>query len=314
LTLSSDAGTPSAITSLLLELDIHLSPDRNAVVIDHFNYDVTSSPEKHDILLLPRPGGLRSDVKSFFSGDGILAVPRPVGQALGNASPLLMPILRAGSTAYSYNPKEGGEDVDDPFATGAQIAVVSAMQARNSARFTVLGSWEMFRDEWFGASVSRPRGKGEKTVNREFARQVTEWTFKEVGVLRVNGLGHYEVEGDSAPRNTTRVGEMNPSIYRIKNDVVRFIDIPHVKPHPVKLTNPRPSPSPSRNTRTTPGGLSSFPLPTPSNSNSPCCPHSSASPSMPSLTPPIALLSQRPSASPTSTAFSLSRSTISGLF
>jgi oligosaccharyltransferase complex subunit beta len=225
LTLSADAGTPSAITSLLLELDIHLSPDRNAVVVDHFSYDAVSAPEQHDTLLLSRPKPLREDVKSFFAGDGLLAVPRAVGQALGNASPLLMPILSAGPTSYSYNSKEGGEDVEDPFATGAQIGVVSAMQARNSARFTVLGSLEMLADRWFDAEVKSVGGKAVKTANREFARQVTEWTFKEVGVLRVNGVSHWEVDGDSAPGNTTRIGEVNPSIYRIKNDVVCVLDL-----------------------------------------------------------------------------------------
>ena len=217
---SSDSGTPSAINSLLLELDIHLSPDRTSVVVDHFNYDVSSSAEQHDTLVLPRPGPLRTDVKNFFGGEGMLAVPKAVGQALGNTSPLLAPILSAPSTAYSYNPKEEAENVEDPFATGAQITLISAMQARNSARFTVLGSLEMLADKWFDASVKTIGGKSSKTVNRDFARQVTEWTFKEVGVLRVNSMQHYEVQSDKAPGNTTQVGFLNPTIYRIKNDVV----------------------------------------------------------------------------------------------
>jgi oligosaccharyltransferase complex subunit beta len=220
LTLSSDSGTPSAISSLLLELDIHLSPDRTSVVVDHFNYDVSSSAEQHDTLLLPRPGPLRTDVKNFFGGEGVLAVPKAVGQSLGNTSPLLAPILSAPSTAYSYNPKEEAENVEDPFATGAQITLISAMQARNSARFTVLGSLEMLADKWFDANVKTIGGKSSKTVNRDFARQVTEWTFKEVGVLRVNSMQHYEVQSDKAPGNTTQVGFLNPTIYRIKNDVV----------------------------------------------------------------------------------------------
>ena len=220
--LSSESGTPSAVASLLLEFDISLSPDKNSVVVDHFNYDTVSAGDKHDVLLVNRPGSLRSDVANFFGGEGVLALPRPVGQTLGNASPLLAPILKAPATAYAYNPKEEGESVEEPFATGSQLALVSAMQARNSARFAVLGSLEMLQDQWFGASVKSPGSKSNtKTVNQEFARQLTEWTFKEVGVLKVFGIQHHEVSTSTKPTaNKTAIGELNPEIYRIKNDVV----------------------------------------------------------------------------------------------
>ena len=82
-----------------------------------------------------------------------------MGQTLGNASPLLAPILKAPVTAYTYNPKEEGESVEEPFATGSQLALISAMQARNSARFTVLGSLDMLQDKWFDALVKTPSGK-----------------------------------------------------------------------------------------------------------------------------------------------------------
>ena len=221
LSLSAASSTPSAISSLLLELDIHLSPDRTSVVVDHFNYDTTSAAEKHDVLLVPRPGPLRPDVKNFFGGEGILALPRTVGQSLENASPLLAPILKAPETAYSYNPKDEVESMEDPFATGSQLTLISALQARNSARFTVLGSLEMLEDKWFDASVKGGDGKSVKTVNRDFAKQLTAWTFKEIGVLRVGKISHYEVtDASKKGENSTQVGFQNPGIYRIKNDVV----------------------------------------------------------------------------------------------
>jgi oligosaccharyltransferase complex subunit beta len=151
----------------------------------------------------------------------VLAVPHGVAQSLGNTNPLLTPILRAPSTAYVYNPKEEAESVDDLFATGSQISLISAMQARNSARFTVLGSLEMLQDKWFGASVKGLTGKGVTTVNKEFAKQLTEWTFKEVGVLKAGKIEHHEiVDSGKAVENTTQIGFQNPTIYRIKNDVV----------------------------------------------------------------------------------------------
>lgn len=226
LALSANTPTPAAISSLLLELDIHLSPDRTAVVVDHFNYDLSSSSEKHDVLVVPRPKSLRPDVKNYFGGDGVLAVPNGVGQTLGPTSPLLAPILLAPETAYSYNPKDEAESIEEaPFATGGQLALISAMQARNSARFTVLGSLDMLSNKWFGASVQQSSipGKAVKTVNREFAKQLTGWTFKEVGILKVHNIEHRLSNPDdvmSRFQDTTQLGPLNPDIYRIKNDVV----------------------------------------------------------------------------------------------
>lgn len=221
LALSASSSTPSAISSLLLELDINISPDRSSVVVDHFNYDTTSSSEKHDALLVSRPGQLRPDVKNFFGGDGILALPNTVGQTLGNASPLLAPILNAPETAYTYNPKEEGEQMEDVFATGKQLALVSAMQARNSARFTVLGSVDMLKNKWFDATVKGPDGKSVKTANRDFAKQLSMWTFKETAVLKAGKIDHYLTSGSPEKGdNNSQLGYLNPAIYRIKNDVV----------------------------------------------------------------------------------------------
>ena len=195
------------------------------MVVDHFNYDTVSASEKHDVLLVNRPTLSRSDVVDFFGGEGILALPNAVGQTLGNNNPLLTPLLKAPATGYAYNPKDDTEGVEDVFATGSQLALVSAMQARNSARFVVLGSLESLQDKWYGASVKAPGGgKSIKTVNQEFAKQVTEWVFKEVGVLKVVSVNHHEITPSKKPgENSTQLGLLNPGIYRIKNDVVRPI-------------------------------------------------------------------------------------------
>lgn len=213
LTLSGKSTTPSAISSLLLELDLHLSSDRSSVVVDHFNYDTVSAAENHDVLLLQRPGQLRPDTKAFFDGEGVLVFPRAIPQTLGDSNNLVSPILRAPVTSYSYNPKEGdAPSAEDVTATGSQLALVSAMQARNSARFTVLGSVESLEDQWFSASVKAPTGDKSKTVNQEFAKQLTAWAFKEAGVLKVGKIEHHLAESP--------VSELNPSLYRIKNETV----------------------------------------------------------------------------------------------
>ena len=227
LALSASTATPTSLASLLLELDIQLPPDRDAVVVDHFNYDGQSAGDKHDVLLVPHPEPKRKDVRNYFGGEGLVAFPRDVGQVLGNANPLIAPILNAPSTAYSYNSKDETDVVEDPFATGSQLSLVSAMQARNSARFTILGSGELLEDAWFDANVQLGDAKKAKTANREFAKKLSAWAFKELGVLKVGRLHHYLNEpvqaGKGVRVNETNIvaTELNPKIYRIKNEAVR---------------------------------------------------------------------------------------------
>lgn len=213
-TQSSTHASSTSIVSFLNELGISLPTERTGLVVDHFNYDTISASEKHDVLVLDVPSSpVRPGTTPLFSAaeGAVLAVPHTVGHALG-ASQLLTPILRAPATAYSYNPKEHGEavDPDELFGAGAQLAIVSGFQARNSARVAVLGSPEMLQDKWFGTKVSRQGEKKAATANREFAKTLSAWTFQEVGVLRVNEIEH-RLKGDN---------ETNPDIYRIKNEVV----------------------------------------------------------------------------------------------
>lgn len=236
LALSATTPTPSAISSLLLELDISLSPDRTSLVVDHFNYDTLSASEKHDVILIPRPDAPRSDVKNYFGGAGTIAFPRGVGQVLGNSSPYLAPILRAPSIAYSYNPKDEADAVEEPFATGQQMALVSAMRARNSARFTVLGSVEMLENKWFDGKVKGSNGGKETTTsNRDFAKELSAWTFMEIGVLKVGRVEHYlsSMTAEKAGNDSvSQQGYLNPKIYRVKNDVVSHLPRFHNHPLP----------------------------------------------------------------------------------
>ena len=166
---------------------------------------------------------------NFFGGDGTIAFPRTVAQELGANSPLLASVLKAPRTAYTYNPKdEDPSSGEDPFGVGTQISLVSTVQARNSARFTVLGSLESLENKWFDAKVRSPNVKSSsvKTANREFAKQLTSWTFHEIGVLKVGRVEHYlseihlDEEGHGHNSSVQQKGDLNPQIYRVKNDVV----------------------------------------------------------------------------------------------
>jgi oligosaccharyltransferase complex subunit beta len=174
--------------------------------VDHFNYDTTSADEKHDVLLLPSAEFARKDIKNYFSVDGLVALPRAVGQLLGNASPHLSPVLRASETAYTYNPKEDADGAEEPFATGKQIS-------------------------WFDASVQLSGYKSDsKTSNRAFAQKLSAWTFKEAGVLRAGPVTHFLNEGAQKNAANSSTGtlagvDVNPGIYRIKNDVYYSIEM-----------------------------------------------------------------------------------------
>ncbi|KAK0729866.1 Dolichyl-diphosphooligosaccharide--protein glycosyltransferase subunit WBP1 [Lasiosphaeris hirsuta] len=221
-TLSSGSTAPNSLVTFLAELDIQLPTERTGLVVDHFNYDSATASDTHDVLVLSPPGSVRPEIKNFFSAgapaDQLLAFPHGMGASLGHGE-LLAPILRAPRTAYSYNPKEQAEVVDDLFGAGEQLALVSTVQARNSARFALIGSVEMLQDSWFGAEVKKIGAtKAVKTFNREFAKRVSGWTFQETGVLRVNWIEHHLNEKSA-------LNESNPAIYRIKNDVTYTISL-----------------------------------------------------------------------------------------
>ena len=212
LALSSTTPASTSVVNLLSELEITLPAERTSTVVDHFNYDTVSAAEKHDVLVLDAPENVRPGMASYFEMPGsVLSMPHTAGHILGGGE-LLTPIVRAPATAYSYNPKEQGEtvDPDELFAAGKQLMLVSAVQSRNSARLTVLGSAEMLQDKWLETKVTRPGGKKVTPENRDFAKQLSGWTFQEIGVLRVNEIEH-RLRGSN---------ESNPSIYRIKNDAV----------------------------------------------------------------------------------------------
>jgi oligosaccharyltransferase complex subunit beta len=214
---SATTPIPSSLVALLAELDVTLPAERTGTVVDHFNFDTIASPDKHDVLVLEAPLNVRNGRKKYLEmPSAYLTVPYAVGHVLGN-SQLLTPVLRAPNTAYSYNPKEqsDGVDPDDLFGAGQQLSIISTVQARNSARVTILGSAEMLQDKWFSAKVQKYNGKKIRPDNREFARRLSGWAFQEVGVLRVNEIEH-RLHGDN---------ETNPEIYRIKNKVSYSISI-----------------------------------------------------------------------------------------
>ncbi len=92
--------------------------------------------------------------------------------------------------------------------------MISALQARNNARVLFVGSLEFFSNEFFESSVEKStnnNGKLLQSGNEQLSVGLTQWLFKERGVLRVVSVKHHEI-GHAAP----------PSAYTINQDIVNI--------------------------------------------------------------------------------------------
>lgn len=71
-------------------------------------------------------------------------------------NPLLLSVLHASSTAYSFNPDEAVTEY--PHAVGKNTLLITALQARNNARVLFFGSLDMFSDEFFTMAAQNANG------------------------------------------------------------------------------------------------------------------------------------------------------------
>jgi oligosaccharyltransferase complex subunit beta len=121
----------------------------------------------------------------LYRGIGFVAAPRK----------LSFVVAKAADTAYAGTAgKRAGEA---PACTGSDCAVVGAMQARNNARFLLVGSLEALAD----ALMTKASG------NAAFAEELSEWAFGEKSLLRVKSTaihnlapkhpGHYTVKDEA---------------------------------------------------------------------------------------------------------------------
>lgn len=229
LVLQDPTSTPEQLRDLGRELDIGLAP-KGDIVVDHFNWlsGVEGNEQSHNVTLVQKPATQLGKKNYFGGGDNEqeeYVAFRGTGHTLGN-SPLIQPILKASRVAYTCNPAEEIEQSENPWSAGPQLWLASGFQARNNARITFVGSADSFSDEFYSLHGLRGRDGRKVTVdNRGFANDVSSWTFQEVGVLKVQAVRHYatkDAEKMSSATGLSTGTHQNPSIYRIKSDVVSF--------------------------------------------------------------------------------------------
>lgn len=186
--------------------------EEGASVIDHMNYDIRD--KGYHTMILADPSNLidasvivgsKNIPPLLYEGTGLIA---------DADNPLLLRLLTASSSAYSYNPNNPIKEY--PHAVGKNTLLIGALQARNNARVLFSGSLFFFSDEAFTATIRKAQGGQNYEVagNEAVAKAITRWVFKENGVIRVSAVHHHKV-GEKEP----------PQAYTVKDDVVYSIHV-----------------------------------------------------------------------------------------
>ncbi|XP_054285673.1 dolichyl-diphosphooligosaccharide--protein glycosyltransferase 48 kDa subunit-like [Macrosteles quadrilineatus] len=187
--------------------------EEGSSVIDHLNYDINDDgkhtlivAEPKNLIDAPVIVGSRDIPPLLYKGTGLITDQR---------NPLVLQLLTADSTAYSYPVDKPIKQY--PHAVGKDTLLIAALQARNNARVVFSGSLYFFSDEAFTSPVQKAQGGGkawEVSGNRQVAEALSRWLLKENGVLRVKSVAHRPV-GEKTP----------PPAYTILDDVVFSLEL-----------------------------------------------------------------------------------------
>lgn len=207
--IAADSNIGEPIRELASECGVEFDEEQTSV-IDHMNYDISDNG-KHTLIVADTKNLIDAPVITGSETVNPLLF-RGVGMIADNANPLVLDILHASSTAYSFNPDE--KVTEYPHAVGKNTLLIAALQARNNARVVFFGSLEFFSNEFFTSSVQKLGSqKYQKSGNEALAVSISQWVFKEKGVLKVGAVTHKLVEGGT------------PAAYTILDNVEYTVEI-----------------------------------------------------------------------------------------
>lgn len=205
---SSTSG--DALRELATECGFEVD-EEGAAVIDHLNYDVSDQGD-HTTIVAPTSNLIKSPIivgntnaaPLLYRGTGLLA---------DRENKLVLQLLTADSTAYSYVPENPIKEY--PHAVGRGVLLIAALQARNNARVVFSGSLYFFSDDAFASGVQNAQGGQayKKSGNQDVAISISKWVFGEVGRIRVVAVDHHKA-GETAPPQSYTITE--PVIYTIQ--------------------------------------------------------------------------------------------------
>jgi len=199
------------IREIASECGVEFEED-GSYVIDHFNFDRSDFDGDHTLLVADN---WLKTAPIITGNPNAPLLWRGIGHTLEKENRLIIPLLRASSTAYSSSEKNDFSSS----GKGKELVLVSALQARNNARVTFSGSLDFFSDRFLQSTVQKYATDGkaqvfDKSGNEEFVRNLVRWTFGFQGVLRSGNMHHH------------RVGEKQQQIlYTIKEDIEYTVDI-----------------------------------------------------------------------------------------
>lgn len=182
-----------------VEIDTPGASPIGSLVIDHFNHD--KSDPSHTLIAV--------DGKNLIDAPVIVGskkisplLYKGIGLLVNNSNPLVLKILTAYSTSYSYDPLANIDKV--PSIVGKDTTLIAAVQTRNNARIIFSGSSEFFSNRAFVSSISKVDGTSyEKSSNADVSENLSRWVFKETGVIRVKSVSHHRVNEIEAPVDYT---------------------------------------------------------------------------------------------------------------
>ncbi|KAH8291640.1 hypothetical protein KR018_008360 [Drosophila ironensis] len=174
--------------------------EEQAAVIDHLHYDVSDAGD-HTTILTSSKNLIQADTivgKANRVADAAPLLYRGTGLIADKENPLVLKLLTAESSAYSYNPEASVSDY--PHAVGRGTLLIAALQARNNARVVFSGSLLFFADETFNTAVQYAQSGvfHKQAGNRAVAEAISQWVFGETGRLRVGSVQHHK-EGERVP-------------------------------------------------------------------------------------------------------------------
>ncbi|CAF4776100.1 unnamed protein product [Rotaria socialis] len=217
-----------AIREFAGECGIEFADDKNAV-IDHLNYDANDDGQ-HTLIVASPDNLLASElITGQTKRAGLPFLFRGIGMSADPENPLLLDVLTGSASSYTANPDEKSL-AEYPTTVGKRTLLISVLQARNNARVGFVGSLDFFSNDFFDSAVQSTDGKkSDKSGNEELAIALTDWIFKQRGVLRARNIRHYLKQDKSTPR-----------FYTIKNDIVfnvQFDEFVHGKWMPFNGTD-----------------------------------------------------------------------------
>ena len=180
-------------------------------IIDHLNFDFADEGLHSRLYIDPKQvlnnkliSGGKPVNPLLYDGIGML---------LDDENELLIPVLSATSTAYSFFPSD--KITEHPEAVGKSTALITALQARNNARVMFVGSLAMLSDKMILAPVKKAGTDKISSTNGNavLIQSLLNWTFKNVGVLKISEVKHHlEGEVDAPPFYTIT----EKVVYKIK--------------------------------------------------------------------------------------------------